>query len=348
MSSTTLSRPTSRGTVPTREAGGDNEVPRDNKGRPRIVIDCDGCDGSGRIPSEKKPAPATVKCKRSCGPTTKDPWIPEGKRVKAYTRTTTFIDVIEDKSNLMAWGKRMVLVGAALDPTLLDGAVDEFATINAEGEAYDEERAKAAKDWLNRRAESAATRAGASEKADRGTYLHGLSELVDEGKDLPEDANFEAVIDMDSYKRATTGFKIRHMERLVVLDEFSVAGTPDRVSTWAGAEPLVAPDGHVFGEDELIITDLKTGTVDYGALKMAMQLAIYAHSKLYDMKTGERESLGNINLQWGIIMNTPANSGETTLYWADLTMGWAAVRVAREIRQLRTQGKGALTQFRAG
>jgi hypothetical protein len=327
----TLSKPSEVRPVPQRDAGGDNEVPRDGLGRPRILLDCPICDKTGKVPSEKV-AGRMNKCPKCKG---------ETRIMNSYTRTTTYIDCIEDKSNLQMWHKRMVLIGAALDPTLTDGVLDRFEALS------DEEKAKEAKDWLNRRAESAAEKAGASEKADKGTFLHGLSELVDEGKELPDDVDFGDVIDMDSYRRATTDFNIVHMEKLVVLDEFKVAGTPDRISTWHGSEPLVAPDGHVFAEDELIITDLKTGTVDYGALKMAMQLAIYAHSKLYDPETGKREDLGKINLEWGIIMNCPAGSGETTLYWADLTMGWAAVRIAREIRQLRSTGKKALSMFKS-
>jgi hypothetical protein len=313
-------RTPSQVTPPPREAGGDNEVPRDNLGRPRIIVVCLACDQTGRVPSEKRPG-QTVQCKRCKG---------EGFRLESYTRTTTFIDCIEDKSNLMAWSKRMVLLGAASDPTLLDGVLDRDPAVRED------------KDWLNRRAETAATIAGASEKAEKGTQLHALSELVDQGIELPDGVSFGDVIDMDAYERATRGFHIEHMERLVVLDEYRVAGTPDRISRWIGDEPLVAPDGVEIGRDELLITDLKTGTVEYGALKMAMQLAIYANSALYDKDTGSRESIGNINRRWGVIMNAPAGSGECVLYWADLSMGWEAVHVARTIRSLRSEGRNAL------
>lgn len=315
---------------PIREAGGDNEVPRDHLGRPRIIIACPGCDGSGRIPSEKRVG-NTVKCPKACGPTKNDPWIPVGKKAKSYTRTTTFIDVIEDKSNLMAWKARMTLIGAATDPSLLDGVLGR------------DQAEKVDKDWLTRRAELAAKAAGAEDKADRGTYLHALSELRDEGKLLPETASFEDIMDMEAYMSVSRLFDIKIMERLMVLDEYHIGGTPDRVSKWRGLYELVTPDGKVIEPDDLLITDLKTGTTEYGQLKMAMQLAIYAHSKLYDFKTGGRSPLGNIRQDWGVIMNVKAGSGEAILYWADLTMGWEAVQVARTIRALRSQGKKALT-----
>lgn len=317
---------------PVREAGGDNEVPRDGNGRPRIIVPCQHCDQTGKVPSEKVEGRLN-KCPKCKG---------ETFTLKAYTRTTTYIDCIEDKSNLIAWGKRMVLIGVATDPTFTEGVLDAFERVNGD----DADEAKKAKDWLTRRSESAADKAGASDKADKGTFLHGLSEMVDNGQELPDTLTFGDVIDMDAYKRATWPIlSIVHMERLVVLDEYQIAGTPDRVSTVREGVKLVAPDGYVFEPGELIITDLKTGTVDYGALKMAMQLAIYSRSALYDPATGERTPLGNINQKWGIIMNAPAGEGECTLYWADLSMGWEAVAVAREIRRLRTAGKRALVPF---
>lgn len=343
-----LSKPSDM-SAPVREAGGDNEVPRDKLGRPRITSPCTGCtDMPGRVPSPKTGKP--IQCTKCRG---------TGKVTKSYTRTTTYIDVLDDKSNLQAWGERMVLVGVQKDQRLLD-EVDhlyEIATstpINCGHTREDRKQmergdcescdARSAKDELNRRAQVAKVKAGSEEKADKGTELHGLSELVDQGLPLPKGIDFGDVIDMDAYRRATEWFRIEHMEKLVVHDEILVGGTPDRVSEWCGPEPLVAPDGKVFKPHSgtLLITDLKTGTVDYGALKMAMQLSIYSRSMLYDHMTGERKSMGNVDQDWGIIMNVPAGSGEATLYWADLQLGWQAVEVAGLVRDLRSAGSRAL------
>lgn len=320
----TLTRP-SEVAAPVRDAGGDNEVPRDDLGRPRIITPCPNPDCvEGRTPSLKKPAPATIKCAKCNG---------EGRKLVSYTRTTTFIDVIEDKSNLQAWGERMVLIGVARDPKFLDGV----------GDLDIRRDEKPAKDELNRKAQAAKLLAGSEEKADRGTHLHGLSELVDQHMDLPVGISFEDVVDMDSYRRAThPRFEIVHMEKLVVHDEYKIGGTPDRVSKWVGEEDLIAPDGTRIERDELLITDLKTGSVEYGGLKMAMQLSIYSRSELYDHETGARTPFGNINQRWGIIMHLAAGSGETTLYWADLTLGWEAVEVARAVRSLRSRSRHAL------
>lgn len=361
---TVLSKP-SDVTAPVREAGGDNEVPRDSKGRPRIWMPCTkGCD-NGKVPSEKTGKP--IKCSTCKG---------EGRVQRSYTRTTTYIDVLDDKSNLEAWQMRMVLVGVARETSLLndvpalyadqqdseerlrlllrdhgwEGAAEERAEAKADG--------KKAKDALNRKAQVAKETAGAEDKADKGTELHALSELVDTGQDLPHQISFEDVLDLDAYRRVSEGFKIVHMEKMVVCDELKVGGTPDRVSEWWGRfyqdpfaspddpiEPLIAPDGHEFRPGELIITDLKTGTTEYGGLKMAMQLAIYANSVLYSHEDGSREPLANINKKWGIIMNVPAGSGRGTLLWADLELGWEAVKVAGMVRKMRNVGGKALKPF---
>jgi hypothetical protein len=351
-----LSKPSDVAAAPVRDAGGDNEVPRDALGRPRIIVCCTKCEGSGKGVSEKTGKP--VKCKGSCGPLKADPDLPVGHVRRSYTRTTTYIDVLDDKSNLEAWQMRMVLIGVALDNGLLNdvGALyaDQQAAeqslrelgVRADEEARAELKAaaKAPKDELNRRAQIAKQKAGAEDKADKGTELHALSELRDQGLDLPGGISFEDVLDLDAYTRASEGFEIVHMEKLVVCDELAIGGTPDRVSEWKGDCPLVAPDGTVYepGAGVRLITDLKTGTVEYGGLKMAMQLAIYSRSELYDHKTGARSPLENIDQKWGIIMNVPAGSGEAALYWADLELGWEAVKIAGSVRRMRSMSKKAL------
>ena len=351
-----LSKPSDT-TAPVRDAGGDNEVPRDLSGRPRIIVPCTKCDTTGKGVSEKTGKP--VKCKGSCGPTKAEPGIPVGHKLRSYTRTTTYIDVLDDKSNIEAWQMRMVLVGIAGDTGLLADvpalyAEQQYAEAglrqiglgeDAAGKADLKAAAKVPKDELNRRAQIAKKKAGAEDKADKGTELHALSEMRDQGLDLPKGITFADVLDLDAYTRASEGFKIIHMEKLVVHDGLSIGGTPDRVSEWVGDKTLVAPDGTEYksGDGVNLITDLKTGTVEYGALKMAMQLAIYAQSMLYDPVTGERSPLENIDLKWGIIMNIPAGTGHGALYWADLELGWEAVQIAGSVRRMRSVGRRGLT-----
>lgn len=321
--------------APKKKAGGDDDVLRDGHGRPKIIIHCGECEGTGKVPSQKVEGRLN-KCPK-CGPRSSDPdtaVLPMGKRFKAYTRVTTYIDVLEDKGNLMDWGKRMVLRGAALDPTFLDGVLD----LNPED--------KDGRTELSRRAEACAILAGSEEKSTKGTERHDLSEMVDRGESLPTGITDGEARDMFAYWEGTRNFNIVRMEQLVVNDRFLVAGTPDRVSSVV--EPVEAPDGTIITPDELLITDLKTGRVDYGRLKMAMQLSIYANAKLYDKGSGDRLDPGPINKQWGIIMHLPIDSGELTLYWADLELGYRAVSVAEQVREMRSVGSKALVRIESG
>lgn len=305
-----------------RKAGGDSSINRDDEGRPRLLTYCWLCEGEGRRPSPTGIEGRTVKCQGCKG---------AGTREKTYKRVTSYIDVLDDKRNVQAWSERMVLLGIAEDTGFLTGVLDV------------DPDTKEGRDMLNRRAEKAKDLGGANRKSDKGTHLHDLSEVVDRHEALPEGLDDADVLDMRAYALATHGFfGIRHMEELVVNEQLGVAGTPDRVSYWVGDGDLIAPDGSIIGPHELIITDLKTGRVDFGALKMAMQLSIYSRSKLFVKDSPDRAPMENVNQKWGIIMHLPAGSGECTLYWADLTLGWAAVEVATQVHAMR-KAKGALT-----
>lgn len=285
---TALTRPSQAGT-PTQGGAADADVPRDRYDRPLI-----------HVPGRDKLVP--------------------------YARCTTFVDCIEDKSALSAWGKRMVLVGAARDPHLI-----------AQARGLDPQNTSD-KRTLNQLAERAAAVAGSNTKRDHGTYLHHLSGYIDRGEPLPTGTT-QDVADMAAYKAATVHLDVVHVERLVVVDALTVAGTPDRISHYEGPGPHGTP---VAGN---LITDLKTGSVDHGGLRMAMQLAVYSRGEFYDHTTGTRSPLPDVNQHWGLIIHLPAGTGQCTVYWIDLALGWQAATVARQVRQLRTTRK-ILTPFR--
>jgi hypothetical protein len=125
----------------------------------------------------------------------------------------------------------------------------------------------------------------------------------------------------------------------VVLDELKIAGTPDRIGRFEGVDPDGQPAGH-------LITDLKTGRTDYGALKMSMQLAGYSRSKLYDKDDGSRTDFpADINLRWGIIINLPPGSGVCIVQWIDLSIGWEALLLAKDVRATRNKGRKVFRPF---
>lgn len=275
-----------------------------------------------------------------------------GGKPKGYTRTTTFIDCIEDKSALIDWGKRMVLVGATKRPDLVDKARP------LDPESPDDKKR------LNELAEQATDASGANDKREKGTHLHGLSELVDAGQPLPAGLPARDVEDMAAYLMETSPLTVKAVEQFVVVDELGVAGTFDRMAEYDGPGPDGAPISGNF------IADVKTGSVEYGGLKMAAQLACYSRGVKYDfarfpvnaqdkaavasfkkrvidMQDAEAaySPLPPVNQDWGIIIHLPAGKGECTLYWVDLNLGWEAAELALRIRELRSKGRKAMKPF---
>ncbi|WP_327431404.1 hypothetical protein [Streptomyces sp. NBC_01236] len=278
----------------------------------------------------------------------------QGGKPVPLTRTTTFIDCIEDKTALSDWHKRMTLAGAAKRPSMLD------VVRQLDPEQPDDKRK------LNALAEQAIDIAGANKKREKGTHLHTLSEYVDRGDPLPAGTAVRDQLDMAAYLGATVEFDVKAVERFVVVPELGTGGTFDRLLEYAGP----GPDGeHVEGN---FIGDLKTGSVQYGALKMASQLAVYSRGEFYDytrfpVDPADRKAfaawkkrpvsadeaaqaytpLREVSQKWGIIINLPAGSADCTLYWVDLEIGWAAARLAHDIRAMRST-KGAMLPWVTG
>jgi hypothetical protein len=227
---------------------------------------------------------------------------PNGGKPVAYTRCTTYIDVLEDKYNLQKWMQRMVALGLSSRPDLL---------LSVSAHADDKRQ-------LDKICEDAREAAAASAAATTGTALHALTELVDRGQELPVLPD-SAKADLEAYRAATADLKATHIEQFCVLDPLQIGGTPDRVVSYKG---------------QRYIADIKTGSIEYGVLKIAMQLAIYARSHTYDIATGERGS-HDADLTKGLVIHLPAGEARCELHWVDLIEGWNAVTVARQVREKR-------------
>lgn len=301
------------------------------------------------VPQQTKPLHPNLSVPR-------DGWgrpliVPEaGGRPTGHTRTTTFIDCIEDKSSLIDWKARNVLIGTVRRPDLADKA-----------RLLDPQEDRRELDKLVTQAEDAA---GAKEKSRRGTHLHDLSEYVDRGDPLPSTISGADLDDMAAYMLATSALKVIAIEQFVVVPELGVGGTFDRLSYYEGP----GPDGKPISGN--FITDTKTGSLKYGRLKFAMQLAVYSRGKLYDHTkfpapdkgdkkafaawkkqefTAEQAAqayspLPSVNQDWGIIVHLPAGEGVCKLYWVDLNIGWALAQLAFQVRKARST-KGAMLPF---
>jgi hypothetical protein len=120
------------------------------------------------------------------------------------------------------------------------------------------------------------------------------------------------------------GFTINaaHVECRMVCDELRLAGTTDRIP-------------YVPTIDKHRILDLKTGeSIELAALGYAVQLAVYAHSVLYDVATGERTPI-DLDLSTALIVHLPAGRASFTLYEVDVAAGWEAALVCAEIDRWR-------------
>lgn len=230
---------------------------------------------------------------------------PGGGKPVAYTRCTTYVGVLEDTYNLSKWMQRQVALGLSLRPDLI-------GMVHAKQDD---------KNALNAVCQDAMEAAKASAAANTGTAIHALTEQVDTGGNLADlPADFRP--DVEAYLRATRHLAHEHIETFCVLDELKIGGTPDRISR--------CPDGR------LRIVDLKTGSVDYGIGKIAMQLAVYAHSMLYDLETGERREI-DVDLEVGYVVHVPAGTGTSRLLEVDIAAGWEAVQVATQVRAWRSR-----------
>lgn len=238
----------------------------------------------------------------------------DGKRT-AYTRATTFVGAVEDLWNVHQWERRMVALGLASRPDLV-------LAVNAH---------RNDKTRLNQICDQAKEVAGSSAAATRGTAIHAFTELIDSGRELPPGIDSETMRCLDAYRAAMAPFKILGIEEHLVQDLFAVAGTTDRIISYRG---------------QRYIADLKTGsTVELGTGKIAGQLAMYAHSRPYDVVEERRLDHHDASALWGLVIHLPAERpGEINLHWIDLAAGWEWCKVARSVRNERAIKFGQWTK----
>lgn len=224
----------------------------------------------------------------------------------AYTRATTLAGTLDDTYNLTRWKQRMTAIGIADRPDLALAIA-----------AHREEKRR-----LDALVDDAMEAAGASAKATIGTAVHQLCQQSDEGTLYSDRIPVAYRPDVEAYRRATEGLEHLLIEELVVCDELAVAGTPDRVVRWRG---------HNY------IADIKTGSLDHALGAIEIQLAIYAHSVRYDVATGIREPIPDLEADRAMVIHLPAGRGECELYWVDIAAGWAGAQLAVQARRWRSR-----------
>jgi len=237
---------------------------------------------------------------------------PGGGKPVPYTRCTTYVGVLEDTFNLSKWQQRMVAQGLAARPDLMLAV--SALPLNGNMTAED-------KRTLNGLCEQAMEAASAHAAATVGTALHALAERHDKGEELgPIPDQYQP--DLDAYINATAHLEMVQIETFGVHDGLRVGGTWDRI---------VRIDGQHY------IADLKTGSIDYGIGKIAMQLAVYSRCQQYDPDTGQRTPLPGVHQDRALIIHLPAGKGQAELKWVDIASGWQAVDLATQVRAWRAR-----------
>jgi hypothetical protein len=300
-----------------------SKVRRSKDGRPYVKRPCpdglrSGCE-EGYI--EGKRAGTKKQCPKCKG---------KGYVEKLYHRASSFGDLLYDRRNLEKWKLRIVLTGLGVKKGLL---------ASLERTSPDD------KEMLNAIADEAFELGDGYAKAQKGTDLHTLTEYVDKGWPLPEalvdpvtgqerPVTLQDRADLAAWQRVTEALSgaTEGSERFVVQDEYEIGGTYDRKVSL----------GQRFCEcGGSLVLDLKTGRIDYGAGKIAQQLAIYANSKDYDPATGERIDQ-YVCTHYGIIVHLPQGTGEATVHVVDLVAGWEAVKLSSQVREHRRMSKNML------
>ena len=259
---------------------------------------------------EPEPEPDPSKPRRS-----KDgrPYIycHERGREVLRSRVTTFIDCLDDKSVLGAWGERKVLEGLALDPLLLR----QLGDLDFEDKGFVNDYVVACKEA-----------AGYRDAAQLGTDTHAATELFDQTGSFAALDHLDASMYEDVLAYSQTmedfGVEVLDIERFVVNDLFGCGGTLDRIVEFRGKR---------------MVGDIKTGRIDYGQAKIAMQMALYANSSGYDARFPEEREPLDVDLTTGLLIHLPAGQADCRLYLVDLTVGWEGVVLADQVRKFRSK-----------
>lgn len=237
------------------------------------------------------------------------PLIKDGEKLVPYQRTSSFGSVLEDTYQLAKWQQRNVALGLVKQPAL-------YGQVAA---SQDESRVL---DHLCKLAQEAA---GSKEKAEYGTLVHEWCEKID--AEDPERFYFglapeEMQEDLRAYEKAIEGHELVLAEKFTVQDTLKVAGTPDQIRTFKGKHRVY---------------DIKTGSVKYGMVKIAIQLAVYAHSVLYDWKTETRTPYPvDVDLSEAIVIHLPAGKGTAELLTVDIKEGWERAKLAKKVLEARS------------
>lgn len=232
---------------------------------------------------------------------------PDGGKPVAYRRASTVAEVLEDHYGLNLWHRRLTVEGLAQRPDLVQAAHT------------------ASKKELDEIVEAAIDQAGGNVASRNGTTMHRLTDLLDQGQDVPMGLPSNIIAMLEEYQKATERFEWLDSERFVVQDKIKVAGTYDR---------------RAFDRKTglRMIGDLKTGqNLEYLAVKTPAQVAVYASGDHYDLD-GDREPHG-ADRDKGFLIHLPwvddPREATCEIRSLDLRVGRKAILEAFRVERFR-------------
>lgn len=250
---------------------------------------------------------------------------PDGP-AQPWTRVTTIAGTLEDRYHLERWGKRKVLEGLVTDRGLLSQAAEIFSEYGPDPDV------KEAKDRLDKLAGWAIDKAGAHKGADVGTQLHDLTERRNQGTLLSADVPPHLAANVAIYESTLQEHGItvvpEYMERIICCPELNAVGRLDNMVREAGHELL-----RIF--------DLKSQkTMDFGSMKIAIQLAIYAHGyAMFNEETWTWEEMPPVDQKVATVCHLPLlaeyEDKACHLYDVDLEWGWRWAKASFQTRKAR-------------
>lgn len=265
-----------------------------------------------------------------------------------YERPSDISGNLDTKENLSPYHQCQAVTGLMLDKAL---AV-QFKALVSEHGIHTWERAKQEAKALLRQARAAG---GEEYKSGMGSGFHRYAHLVDvhgpnwrEEIMLPHD-EFEPWL--DCYERAMRRYEVIDDECFVVCDDLENPDGPDDIRCAGNFDRLLRDKQ----TGDIVLGDIKTGKQDHEyAMKVHIQLAIYAHSQRYEQETGRRWPLHEeLSLTQGVLIHVPFSGGGTPccdIYPVDLTEGWRLAKQSMDItksRKMRVYKKDALVRIKA-
>ncbi len=306
-------------------------------------------DAMDLIMSEDAPSDGSDKLYRNGRYALPDP-VTGAKRT--WTRATTMAETVSDLYSLNLWRIRMVLIGLARFPDLLD----DLQEIDGDGEEGKLDP-KIHKDILNKIGFKAQALAGAKVPATWGTEMHTCIERLSRDEitldEVPEKYNDEVTAWAAAMQEADLSAVPHLIERRIVVPLYGTAGTLDQVDRVHRGRSIRLGNRIVrLNAGDHIVGDVKSGRdLDYGWGEISIQMSIYAQGirlgkvAVWDPEADEGEGAWtwedagippkSVRTDVGVVMHVPIGSGTCTLHWIDLEEGWKAVQLCEAVRDWR-------------